>query len=228
MYDRYKGVRELMPYAKAVSAKSHEFDEKGNEVKTDYLRMMKIVLDHGYNGYVGVEYEGRKVDAYQGIVDQGLPSESGINCPDEIAHLFKEPQALCGWPSGFSAGRGVGCCRGSSVWRRSPFVPILVQLSGKIDSFFRRYVSIDEQNFCALIMESQGPLAFLVHADEAAPVSVALAFEIPVAVAESDHFAGHFDLVGLGFTPGCVVFVNTHPLVGHHAGPSAPNVVAVT
>ena len=67
MYDRYKGVRELMPYAKAVSAKSHEFDEKGNEVKTDYLRMMKIVLDHGYNGYVGVEYEGSKVDAYQGI-----------------------------------------------------------------------------------------------------------------------------------------------------------------
>ena len=67
MYDRYKGVRELMPYAKAVSAKSHEFDEKGNEVKTDYLRMMKIVLSHGYNGYVGVEYEGSKVDAYQGI-----------------------------------------------------------------------------------------------------------------------------------------------------------------
>jgi len=67
MYDRYRGVRELMPYAKAVSAKSHEFDEKGNEVKTDYLRMMKIVLDHGYNGYVGVEYEGSKVDAYQGI-----------------------------------------------------------------------------------------------------------------------------------------------------------------
>ena len=67
MYDRYKGVRELMPYAKAVSAKSHEFDEKGNEVKTDYLRMMKIVLDYGYNGYVGVEYEGSKVDAYQGI-----------------------------------------------------------------------------------------------------------------------------------------------------------------
>ncbi len=67
MYDRYKGVDELMPYAKAVSAKSHEFDAEGNEVKTDYLRMMKIVLEHGYNGYVGVEYEGSKVDAYQGI-----------------------------------------------------------------------------------------------------------------------------------------------------------------
>jgi sugar phosphate isomerase/epimerase len=57
-YDRYKGVEELMPYAKAVSAKSHEFDAGGNEVRTDYLRMMKIVLSHGYNGYVGIEYEG--------------------------------------------------------------------------------------------------------------------------------------------------------------------------
>ena len=66
-YDRYKGVEELMPYAKAVSAKSHEFDADGNEVKTDYLRMMKIVLSHGYRGYVGIEYEGSKVDAYKGI-----------------------------------------------------------------------------------------------------------------------------------------------------------------
>ncbi|MDP6892861.1 MAG: sugar phosphate isomerase/epimerase, partial [Verrucomicrobiota bacterium] len=66
-YDRYKGVEELMPYAKAVSAKSHEFDADGNEVRTDYLRMMKIVLSHGYNGYVGIEYEGNKVDAYKGI-----------------------------------------------------------------------------------------------------------------------------------------------------------------
>jgi sugar phosphate isomerase/epimerase len=67
MYDRYKGVEELMPYAKAVSAKSHDFDEDGNEVHTDYERMMKIVLDHGYHGYVGIEYEGGKVSEYEGI-----------------------------------------------------------------------------------------------------------------------------------------------------------------
>jgi sugar phosphate isomerase/epimerase len=67
MYDRYKGVNELMPYAKAVSAKSHEFDADGNETKTDYLRMMKIVLEYGYRGYVGIEYEGNKVDAYEGV-----------------------------------------------------------------------------------------------------------------------------------------------------------------
>jgi len=67
MYDRYKGVAELMPFAKAVSAKSHDFDAEGNEEHTDYWRMMRIVLDHGYRGYVGIEYEGGKVDAYKGI-----------------------------------------------------------------------------------------------------------------------------------------------------------------
>ena len=67
MYDRYQGVTELMPFAKAVSAKSHEFDDKGDEVRTDYRRMMNIVLADGYRGYVGIEYEGSKVDAYTGI-----------------------------------------------------------------------------------------------------------------------------------------------------------------
>ncbi|MDP6251826.1 MAG: sugar phosphate isomerase/epimerase family protein, partial [Verrucomicrobiota bacterium] len=53
-YDRYQGVTELMPFAKAVSAKSHEFDENGDEVRTDYRRMMGIVLAAGYHGYVGI------------------------------------------------------------------------------------------------------------------------------------------------------------------------------
>ncbi len=66
-YDRYKGVTELMPFAKAVSAKSHDFDDKGNETKTDFLKMMKIVLDAGYHGYVGIEYEGSMLDEFAGI-----------------------------------------------------------------------------------------------------------------------------------------------------------------
>lgn len=67
MYDRYQGVRELMPFAKAVSAKSHEFDEEGNETKTDYRKMMAIVLEAGYHGHVGIEYEGQTLDEYAGI-----------------------------------------------------------------------------------------------------------------------------------------------------------------
>ena len=66
-YDRYQGVKELMPYAKAVSAKSHEFDLNGNEIKTDYYKMMEIVLESGYNGYVGIEYEGSNHTEIEGI-----------------------------------------------------------------------------------------------------------------------------------------------------------------
>jgi len=66
-YDRYKGVRELMPFAKAVSAKSHDFDEQGNEVHTDFTKMLKIVLDAGYHGYVGVEYEGSRISEEEGV-----------------------------------------------------------------------------------------------------------------------------------------------------------------
>jgi sugar phosphate isomerase/epimerase len=67
-YDRYQGVKELMPFAKAVSAKSHEFDDQGNETRTDYYKMMQIVVDAGYHGYVGIEYEGRKLSEHDGII----------------------------------------------------------------------------------------------------------------------------------------------------------------
>jgi sugar phosphate isomerase/epimerase len=67
-YDRYQGVAELMPFAKGVSAKSHEFDAHGEEVRTDFRRMLKIVLDAGYRGWIGIEYEGDKHPEQDGIV----------------------------------------------------------------------------------------------------------------------------------------------------------------
>ena len=67
-YDRYKGVDELMPFAKGVSAKSHDFDDKGEETKTDYHKMLALVVKkHKYHGYVGVEYEGGKLSEPDGI-----------------------------------------------------------------------------------------------------------------------------------------------------------------
>jgi len=66
-YDRYQGVAEMMPFARAVSAKSNAFDPVGNETNTDFHRMMKIVLDAGYSGYVGIEYEGDEMDETAGI-----------------------------------------------------------------------------------------------------------------------------------------------------------------
>jgi sugar phosphate isomerase/epimerase len=67
-YDNYQGVEELMPYAKAVSAKSYGFDEAGNETVLDYERLMRIVLDAGYRGYVGIEYEGSELSEPDGIL----------------------------------------------------------------------------------------------------------------------------------------------------------------
>lgn len=67
-YDKYKGVAEMMPFAKGVSAKSYHFDNQGNETTIDYLRMLQIVKQSGYNGFIGVEYEGDKLDEEAGII----------------------------------------------------------------------------------------------------------------------------------------------------------------
>ena len=66
-YDKYKGIEELMPFAKGVSAKSHNFDENGNETKSDFLKIMKIVKEAGFKGYVGIEYEGKELSEDEGI-----------------------------------------------------------------------------------------------------------------------------------------------------------------
>ncbi|MFS4466428.1 sugar phosphate isomerase/epimerase family protein [Maribacter sp. 2210JD10-5] len=67
-YNIYKGVAEMMPYAKGVSAKSHDFDKEGNETAIDYTKMLQIVKDAGYTGYIGVEYEGDVMGEEAGIM----------------------------------------------------------------------------------------------------------------------------------------------------------------
>lgn len=67
-YDRYLGVKQLMPFAKGVSAKSHDFNEAGDEVNTDFKKMMEIVKASGYTGYVGIEYEGKELPEDEGIL----------------------------------------------------------------------------------------------------------------------------------------------------------------
>jgi sugar phosphate isomerase/epimerase len=66
-YDRYQGVKDLMPFAKGVSAKTNNFDAQGNEAVIDYSRMLKMVKDAGYRGYIGIEYEGSKISEIEGI-----------------------------------------------------------------------------------------------------------------------------------------------------------------
>jgi L-ribulose-5-phosphate 3-epimerase len=66
-YDRYKGVAELLPYAKGVSAKTHDFDAQGNETHTDYKKMLDLVIASKYRGFIGIEYEGNTLSEPEGI-----------------------------------------------------------------------------------------------------------------------------------------------------------------
>ncbi len=67
-YDKYKGIKELMVHAKAVSAKSNNFDAEGNETDIDYVRILQMVKDAGYTGFIGVEYEGGILGEEAGII----------------------------------------------------------------------------------------------------------------------------------------------------------------
>ena len=64
-FDRYEGVKKMMPYAKGISAKTHKFDANGNETETDFMKMFKIIKDAGFKGYVGIEYEGGVIGMYK-------------------------------------------------------------------------------------------------------------------------------------------------------------------
>ncbi len=66
-YDIYRGVEELMPMAKAVSAKSYQFDANGNESTIDYSRMLRIIEQSGYQGWIGIEWEGDQFSEAEGI-----------------------------------------------------------------------------------------------------------------------------------------------------------------
>jgi len=66
-YDRYQGMRDLMPFAKGVSAKAHDFDAEGNEIHSDFFQMMRIIDESGYSGHIGIEYEGQEIGEIEGI-----------------------------------------------------------------------------------------------------------------------------------------------------------------
>ncbi len=66
-YDNYRGIEQLMPYARAVSAKTNDFDDAGQEANLDYGQLIRIVLDSGYRGWIGIEYEGNRLPEPEGI-----------------------------------------------------------------------------------------------------------------------------------------------------------------
>jgi hypothetical protein len=74
-YDRYEGVKKMMPYAKGISAKSHKFDANGNEKETDFYKMFGIIKEAGFKGYVGIEYEGSFMKMFDPSSDYVSASE---------------------------------------------------------------------------------------------------------------------------------------------------------
>ena len=78
-YDRYEGINDLMPFAKALSAKSYDFLDNGDEKYIDYYKMMRIVNNHPYEGYIGIEYEGNRLSEDEGILATKRLLEKIIN-----------------------------------------------------------------------------------------------------------------------------------------------------
>jgi len=68
VYDRYQGISEMLPYARGVSAKSYDFSPQGDETIIDYGKILKMVKDSNFSGYVGIEYEGHRLSESEGIV----------------------------------------------------------------------------------------------------------------------------------------------------------------
>ena len=77
-YDKYEGVEELLPFAKGISAKSHEFDEKGNDINTDFEKMIAIIKQSSYEGYIAIEYEGAMLNLFGGKGNYLNPHEGVI------------------------------------------------------------------------------------------------------------------------------------------------------
>ena len=78
-YDRYKGVNDLMHFSKDLIAKSYDFLDNGDEKYIDYYKMMNIVNNHPYEGYIGIEYEGNRLSEEEGILATKKLLEKNIN-----------------------------------------------------------------------------------------------------------------------------------------------------
>lgn len=81
-YDKYKGVEELMPYAKGVSAKTHKFDANGNETEIDFARLFAIIKKSKFKGIVGIEYEGGLM--HMSGMPGYLSNEDGIRATEKL------------------------------------------------------------------------------------------------------------------------------------------------
>ncbi|MFS4491416.1 sugar phosphate isomerase/epimerase family protein [Maribacter sp. 2308TA10-17] len=67
IYPPDEGLKEFLPYAKGVSAKSYAFDANGNETVIEYPKLLGIVKNSDFDGHIGIEFEGENMSEPQGI-----------------------------------------------------------------------------------------------------------------------------------------------------------------
>ncbi len=67
IYPQAKAIEEFLPYAKGVSAKTYDFDSDGNQSLIDYPKLLQLVKDSNFDGYIGIEYEGENLSEHEGI-----------------------------------------------------------------------------------------------------------------------------------------------------------------
>ena len=80
-YDRYRGMQELLPYAGGVSVKAFAFTEDGEEETLNFAYLFDAIRASGYDGYLGIEYEG-----------DGLPAREGVIRTRALAERYLNPQ----------------------------------------------------------------------------------------------------------------------------------------
>ena len=86
-YDKYIGVQKLLPYAKGVSAKSHEFKLNGEEKSTDYKKMMQIISNSAYEGFITIEYEGAVMNMF-GSKGNYLDTHEGVEATRKLISKY--------------------------------------------------------------------------------------------------------------------------------------------
>ena len=87
-YDKYKGVKEMLPYAKGISAKSHTFNNDGEEMSTDYKKMINLIKASGFNDYIAIEYEGAIMALYAKGNSKFLSSHEGILATKKLIEKY--------------------------------------------------------------------------------------------------------------------------------------------
>ena len=87
-YDKYKGVEEMLPYAKGISAKSISFKDNGEEETTDFKRMVNLIKDYSYKGYMAIEYSGGFMSKYSNKGKKYFSSYDGIKATKKLIEKY--------------------------------------------------------------------------------------------------------------------------------------------